>query len=206
MKGEKKAMLIAMVIGDGYIHKRDKTLKLCHSKKQEEYLVYKRDLLHSLLGGKKPVIREYTHYLGDKGYQQVRLEKSHRYFRVLRNWMYPDKYKYLKYLTPQALAIWYMDDGSCVANNRYPDGTCSSARTNLHLCTDKKTAEEVCKYFKETWDIKFTPFKEKGNYSIRCFHKEGKRFHKIIHPYVIPSMAYKQRFYYDTSAQPLETR
>ena len=208
MKLSKKALLIALVIGDGYIRidTRQKnlngTLKLCHSVDQRDYLEYKVDLLHSLIGGNKPTIREYTCTVQGNRYRQVRAEKTHKYFRVLRNWLYPNKYKYLKYLTPEALAIWYMDDGSIIANNRYPDGSCSSARTNIHTCTTKEEADTVCNYFLEKWDIKFTTFKEKGKYSVRCFHKEGQKFHDLISPYVIPSMKYKQRFYVSTSARP----
>lgn len=212
MKRSKKALLIALVLGDGFIRmdRRQKspkgTLKLCHSIKQRDYLEYKVDLLHSLVGGSRPTIREYTCTLDGKRFQQVRAEKTHRYFGILRRWMYPDKYKYLKYLTPEAIAIWYMDDGSIIANNRYPDGSCSSARTQLHLCTTEEAANTVCRYFFDTWGIKFTTYKEKGSYSIRCFHKEGQKFHDLIHPFVIPCMRYKQRFYKCTSARPLETR
>lgn len=215
MEKRKKAILIAMVIGDGSIRvdNRWKTprgvLLLCHAKKQEDYLTYKVDLLTSLLGGKRPNIKEYICKWPDgTTYPQVKTEKGHKYFRVLKNWMYPNKYNpnVLKHLTPEALAIWYMDDGSIVANNRFKDGSCSSARTNLHICTTKDVADLVCKYFKDFWDIKFTTFLEGGGtYSIRCFHKEGKKFHDLIHPYVIESMKYKQRFYFDTSAQPLES-
>jgi recombination protein RecA len=209
MKKRKKALLIALVLGDGYIRldSRWKTprgvLQLCHAKGQLDYLKYKVDLLHSLIGGAKPNIREYTCSWPDgTKYQQVKTEKGHKYFRVLRKWMYPNKYNIncLKHLTPEAIAIWYMDDGSIIANNKYKDGTCSSARTNIHTCTNKENADLVCKYFKDFWDIKFTPFLEKGTYSIRCFHKEGKKFHEMIHKFIIPSMKYKQRFYYDTSA------
>ena len=211
MKKRKKAILIAFVLGDGYLEKRGEqnktgTIKFCHSVQQKEYLQYKVDLLHSLIGGKKPVLREYEFTSFNKTWKQVRAEKAHRYFRVLRKWLYPNKYdtKYLKHLTPEALAIWYMDDGSLIANNRNEDGTVRSARTNLHLCTTKEIALKVCEYFQDTWEIKFTTFKENGGtYSIRCFHQEGRKFHELIHPYVIPSMLYKQRFYYDKSAQPL---
>lgn len=190
-----------MVMGDGYIHKRDKSLVICHSADQRAYIEYKRDLLQSLLGGKKSKIIFYKHL--DK-YPQYRFSKSHRVFRILRNWMYPHKkYKYLKYMTPESLALWFMDDGSCVANNRYPDGSCSSARTNIHTgCTTKEEAQEICEYFKNTWDIKWTPFSEKGTWSIRCFHKEGKKFHSMIRPYVIETMRYKQRFYYPRAHSP----
>lgn len=210
MKKRKKALLIALVLGDGYIrvdHRQKNpkgTLKLCHSKSQKEYLEYKVGILHSLVGGKRPAVREYTVKAFDSEYQQVRAEKTHRYFGTLRKLMYPDKYKMLKYMTPESIAIWFMDDGSLIANNRYPDGTCSSARTNIHTCCKtKEEASSICQYFQDTWDIKFTTFKEGSGFSIRCFHKEGKKFHKMIHPYVIPSMMYKQRFYYDKSAQPL---
>lgn len=207
MKRSKKALLIALVIGDGFI-RIDKRLKnpksaelnLCHSTTQREYLQFKVDLLHSLLGGRKPILREYMcTSFGGKAYKQVRASKCHRYFKILHGWMYPEKYttKYLEYLTPQALAIWFMDDGSCVPNNRYKDGTTSTCRTNLHICTTREKAEEVCKYFMDTWGIKWTTFLEReGNFSIRCFHKAGRAFHELIHPYIIPSMAYKQRFYY----------
>lgn len=210
MKQRKKALLIAFVLGDGYIHidkRRPKAaklaLKLCHTVKQREYLEHKVSLLHSVIGGNKPNIIDCTHRFPDgRAYQQVRAEKSHKYFRVLRKWMYPNKYDtlLLKHLTPEAIAIWYMDDGSLIANNRYPDGRCSSARTNLHICTSKEVAENVCEYFQDYWGIKFTAYKEKQNFSIRCFHREGKKFHELIHDFIIPSMAYKQRFYYDTSS------
>lgn len=211
MERRKKAMLIAFVLGDGYIHidKRRPdamklALKLCHAEKQKAYLEYKVNLLHSLIGGKKPKIIKCVHVWPDgSSYKQVRAEKSHKYFRILRKWMYPNKYelKILKHLTPEALAIWYMDDGSIIANNKFPDGSVRSARTNIHTCCAKETAENICKYFKDAWDIKFTTFKDgKNYYSIRCFHREGRKFHELVHPFIIQSMAYKQRFYYDTSA------
>lgn len=212
MKRSKKALLIALVIGDGYI-KVDKRIKnpktaelsLCHSSKQREYVEYKARLLHKLLGGKEPKVREYMCKSNFGNYKQIRVSKSHKYFKILHSWLYPDKFnkKYLKYLTPHALAIWFMDDGSCVPNNRHKDGTVSSVRTQLHLCEPKEKAQEVCDYFMEEWEIKMTPYKERGDsYSIRCFHGEGKKFHELIRPYIIPSMEYKQRFYYPKSAQP----
>ena len=215
MKRSKKALLIALVIGDGYIRLDTRrknacaSLCLCHSKKQEEYLNYKVDLLHSLLGGKRPVVRQQLSSVQRNGlrYPQVASDKAHKYFKILRRWLYPNKYAYLKYLTPHALAIWYMDDGSIIANNRYPDGSCSSCRTNIHTgCKSREDAQVICDYFKDTWDIKFTPFNEKGTYSVRCFHKEGKKFHELIHQYIIPSMEYKQRFYYTRAHSPLEDK
>jgi len=205
MKKDKKAILISFVLGDGSItvDKRwgsnKAELGFCHSIHQAKYLEYKVKLLHSMVGGALPKIHSYLCKSNYGTFQQVRASKTHRYFMILRKWMYPNKYSIhiLKHLTPHAIAIWYMDDGSIIANNRYKDGTCSSARTNIHLGTTAEIAKDVCNYFKERWDIKFTAYKEKGTYSIRCFHKEGEKFHKLIHPFIIDSMKYKQRFYYE---------
>ena len=210
MEKRKKALLIALVLGDGYIRfdkrypkAKKLALKLCHSIQQKEYLVYKVNLMHKLLGGKKAKVNEYIHKWPDGStYKQVRAEKAHKYFRILRKWMYPNKYKrqILEHLTPEALAIWYMDDGSSSCNNRNKDGSCRSSVTRIHTCCSKEDAAMICEYFKDTWDIIFKPVKDKDNWSIRCYHKEGRKFHKLIRPYMIPSMYYKQRFYYNTSA------
>lgn len=206
MKRSKKGLLIALAIGDGYISERrsggNSILEMHHSSKQLDYLRYKRDILHSLVGGKKPSIT-YREQRGKNGstYGLVRVRKTHRYFTILRRWLYPNKYNVdmLKYLDAQGLAIWFMDDGCSSKATTRLDGTHSS-ENRLFLCTTKERAEDVCKYFLDTWGIKWRLYKHRGYYSIRCGHKEGLKFHKIIHPYVIPSMAYKQRFYYDTSA------
>lgn len=208
MEKNKKAILIALALGDGSINvdKRclgaNGELSITHSIKQKEYLQYKAELLHSLIGGKAPNVIEFMCKSNYGSFKQVRFSKTHKYFKLIKRWMEPNKYseKILKYLTPEAIAIWYMDDGSIIANNRYKDGTCSSARTNFHLGATKEIAEDVCNYFKTKWDIKFTTYLEKGTYSIRCFHKEGRKFHELISPYVIDSMKYKQRFYNSTSA------
>ncbi len=212
MKRDKKALLIALVLGDGYIRidnrysTKPSILYICHSLAQEELAKYKAQLVVKLLGGKFPNLNyRKCKWPDGSEYNQVRFEKRHKYFRVLRKWMYPNKYtiNVLKHLTPEAIALWYMDDGSIISNNRYKDGTTSSARTNIHICTTEDIAKDVCNYFKEYWDIKFTTFKEKGTYSIRCFHKEGWKFHSLIRSYILPEMEYKQRFYFPTSAQPL---
>jgi recombination protein RecA len=214
MEKRKKALLVALVLGDGYIRKDHRSntcsLKLCHSEKQKEYLEYKARLLQSLLGGKEVIVNRYVHKWPDgKSFVQYRCERADNYFRILRNMMYPNKYsqEVLRCLTPEALAIWYMDDGSIVANNRWSDGSVRSARTQIHTCTTQEIAQDICDYFLKTWGIKFTTYKDgKGTYSIRCFHKEGRKFHELIHPFITPSMQYKQRFYYPTSAQPLDNK
>lgn len=208
MKRTKKALLIALALGDGHVSRdkrgnRNAALELHHSTKQLDYLKHKRDILHSLIGGKE-IPLTFREQKGKNGsiYKLCRVRKTHRYFNVLQRLMYPNKYSrdVLKYLTPQALAIWFMDDGTHLRHGKArKDGTWSS-ENRLFICTTKEIAEEVCSYFEEVWGIKWRLYKHRGYYSIRCGHKEGQKFHDLIHPYVIPSMAYKQRLYYDTSA------
>ena len=110
MTKDQKSILIALVIGDGTLRKPNRgsvQLEIGHSIKQKEYIKYKSDLLHSILGGNKPNL----HYrVSNMGTKTVRIFKTHRYFRVIRRWLYKDNKKVisrniLDKLTPQALAI-----------------------------------------------------------------------------------------------------
>ena len=60
MKNRKKSLLIAMCLGDGYLtsqksyNKYHSSIRITHSIKQIEFITFKRNLLHSIIGGKLP--------------------------------------------------------------------------------------------------------------------------------------------------------
>ena len=127
MDKRKKSFLISCVIGDGHIYKdkRSKscTLEIGHSSKQEEYLAYKADLLKKYTGKKCEIKRRFIppriinpKYGMAKAIKVSRVFVTHKYFRVLRKWLYKNGTKnyvdYVRYLDELGLAIWYMDDGS----------------------------------------------------------------------------------------------
>ena len=115
MTKEEKATLIGLVLGDGHLacskfkncNSFHQEFSLIHSIKQKEYLEWKVNLIHSIIGGNKPSIIEFN----NNGYKGVKAMKSHRYFRVLYKYLYKDGIKMipskaLNRLTPLAIAIW----------------------------------------------------------------------------------------------------
>lgn len=210
MEANKKSLLIALVLGDGSLieqkkykpeSKRNVVLEIQHGYKQEEYIKWKAELCRKATGTLCNVKRkEYK----NKIINGIKLEDSygfrfcsgHRYFKVLRKWLYPNNkktfsIKYLKYLNALGIAIWYFDDGSTYINkSRKFNKFQGSCEFSLYCC--KEEAEEVIKYFKLYWNLNFYLHKRKENqYNIRCYNEEAIKFINIIKPYAIKNMLYK---------------
>lgn len=197
MKKEDRSILIALAIGDGYVTK-DGCLVLKHSIKQKEYIEYKANLLHSILGGKKPNIIEFD----NSGYPGIKTQKSNKYFRILRKRLYKNNIKQininlLKMLNPKAIAIWYMDDGNLSMKKRNGKIHARELFINTHIT--KEENQIIIDYFNEAYNIKFTQVKNRGSYRLRCGTLEAKKFISLVEPYIIPSMNYKINMNYGNS-------
>lgn len=100
-----KSLLIGLVLGDGHLNPRSGvTLEIEHRASQLTYLLYKKKLLEELLHC-KPINVYYN-----KKKNTYKISKGHRYFRIIRQWLYKNNikvfnYKILKYLTPEAIAL-----------------------------------------------------------------------------------------------------
>lgn len=87
------------------------------------------------------------------------------------------------YLTPIAIAYWYMDDGSLKSN-------CFS----YYLCTDSFKLEDlkrIQKIFKEKYNIDINFHKNRLNYRIYIPKREALKFYNLIEKYIHKSMRYK---------------
>lgn len=195
---EQKSLLIALLIGDGTISS-NYVFKLSHSEHQLEFLKWKVELLNEL-GIKNNGIKEYIstcgYNIGKKVlYSQMSINPT---IKALRRTIYTPKKtinrNLLNWLTPQGIAIWYMDDGHINVNT-------SSQRSSIQhtikiaTCVDEITANMIIQYFKEVWDVDFRLFKEgKGTFSIATScEKDCEKFIHIVKPYIIPSLLYKIR-------------
>lgn len=198
MKKENKSILIGLSIGDGYIRSRkDKrynytqnSIEFIHAEKQKEYIEYKADLLHSVFGGKRPNVRFFI----NNGYPAYSMMKTDKYFRIIYKLLYFNGRKRitrrcLDYLTPKAIAIWYMDDGNLSKKKR--DGKIHAYELFLNTFVSDEENEIIIRYFKEVWDINFAKVKNNDGYRLRCGTKEARKFIKIVDDFVIPSMKYK---------------
>lgn len=197
---EQKSLLIALLLGDGTISS-NYVFKLSHSEEQREFLKWKYNLAINS-GFKLNGIKEYICTCGyNKGkkvlYTQFSINPT---IKALRRTVYIPKKtitrKLLNWLTPQGLAIWYMDDG-CINVNTSKQRASIQHSIRIATCVNKEVAEEIVKYFSEIWNVQFRLFNEgKETYSVvTSSEKDCKNFISIIKPYImqVPSLKYKIR-------------
>lgn len=193
MNKSERAFILGCVIGDGHLRKRDGnvSLSITHCAKQREYLEWKVLKLSSALNnGRVANIRE----VDNNGYVGFSWEKGHKYLRILYKWFYKNKTKsisryLLNFLTEEAIAVWYMDDGSLSYKKR--DGEIHAREFTLNTYLSLEENQIIVDYFKEAWSIEFKIVKSKNHYRLRCGGREGWKLIKLIKPYIVPCMLYK---------------
>lgn len=200
MNTKEKSLLIGLSLGDGHLYscknKNCKTynsgISFTHSIKQKEYLEWKSKLLHSIFGGKMPNVI----CINNNGYPGVVMKKSHKYFRVLKRYLYRDTIKTiplkaLNRLTPEAIAIWWMDDGALIPKKRNGKIHAWELYLNTYLSDDEN--QIIIDYFKDKWDITWKLNHCKGKSRLRCSTQEGRKFLNIIREIVneVSCMRYK---------------
>lgn len=197
MDKKKKSLLIGLILGDGYLNPRSGVaLEIMHGSKQKFYLEYKNKLLAKLLNCKE------CSFYYRKSTDCYKISKGHRYFRILRKWIYKNGEKrfskqILNYLTPEAIALWFMDDGTH-GKDYYPNDKTKirSHKFVLYTFTNEEDTNNIIDFFKEKYDIKFYPIWRKmkdGSVKayLQCRTREGRKFSNLIRPHIIPGMEYK---------------
>lgn len=189
-------IIFGSLLGDAHAEKREKGVGTRISFYQEsshvEYILW----LHNLISSKgytNKIIPVPTKRLGVKG----KLRKVVRFYTwtyTSFNWIYETwYYKGVKrvpdcignYLTPLALAIWIMDDGTKVG-------------TRLKLCTNGFTYSEcllLVKVLNDKFSLKTTiqlvGSKYIDQYVIYIRTESIPLLREIVNPYIIPGMKYK---------------
>ena len=186
---DKKSILIGLCLGDGYIY-QGKTIKksglrhcgilVKHGKNQKDYCVFKASLLEKCVN--TPVtVSEFN----NSGFIGYKFSKGHKYFRILRKWIYKDNIKtfstkLLNKLTPASIALWYMDDGGLSAKKR--NGTIYTYEIFLNTGKGKEDNQIIIDYFKNKWNIQFNQVKNNSVYRLRVNIREGGKFLKLVLP------------------------
>lgn len=186
-----KALLIALVLGDGYLRKSGMYLDIEHSGKQIKYLLHKKQIIEKIFGCQPLGLYERYRYdkRTEKIYHQVKISKNHKYFKVLRRLIYSNNQeKYysqavLNFLTPEALAIWYQDDG--FLNGKY----IASFAT---YCSEGE-ADNIIKFFKEKYSLEIKKYfhKHMKSWYMAFTVPESNKFKQLIEEFIIPEMRYK---------------
>lgn len=157
-----------------------------HGEKQKEYVFWKYQILKDL------VLKEPRYISWDNPKRNLHEvswyfhTKSMREFGILHRYFYKDGVKILpksifEMLTPQMIAVWFMDDGS---NN----GGNLTLNTHGFL---KKEQEKIVEYFKNKYAINATIVKDRNKWKIAIGSYDCNRFLSIIKNFIAPSMIYK---------------
>lgn len=210
-----KSILIGLLLGDGYIDDKGR-IYIEHGEKQKDYCIYKAKLLHSVCGGKDIKVHEYIRnrsILKDKKqfkestFITYSFKKQSQSFIQIRQVLYnSNRKKYiseeiLQYLTPEAIALWWMDDGCLTKKYTYKNNEKKHCGYMLRLCTylPKEQNEIIQKFFEDQYQMKWNVVKADGakddtQWMLRCGTIEGRKFLNIIREYIIknvPSLSYK---------------
>lgn len=190
-----KAAIFGMILGDGYLQstgKRNARLRLEHSQRQKDYIMWKISLLPRLFLGKSKAVSR-IHPKTKRVYHYFRHQSnSTPYLGKLRKIFYPRGKKYLPDKLPSiikhpiALAVWYMDDGYY-----YPRDKSSFLYLGKVSRTEAETASKVFRIFGT--ENKVIDKKTKG-FILYFPHRALKSLNELIGDFIIPSMRYKLPF------------
>ena len=193
LSDQTKEILLGSVLGDGSlrIHKPYKNARFSfrHSIKQKSYFVWKAKQFEEISSDKNIWLQK-----PDKGfsknfklrYQSRALESLTNLYKIIsKRGKLKINRRWLNYLTPLSLAIWWLDDGSIISNGR--KGV---------ICTDgfdEKSVKALARYLQVVWNIRTKPAiitrprngkqKEYWRLWIRST-SELKNFLSIILPYI----------------------
>jgi predicted transcriptional regulator len=188
---KQKEILIGLILGDGHLEtlNNGKTyrLKVEHSLKQREYLDWLYLNFKEWIN-KTPEVRKRTS-LGKIVETYGFTTYTSGILRFYAQQFYQNKKKIIpkmidKIITPQSLAIWFMDDGSIKskAHKALVIHTHGYSKNDLLLIT---------KVLEKKFGLKIGLQKQYDKWRLYIFSESVDNFKKIILPYILPSMQYK---------------
>lgn len=195
---EQRGILAGMLLG--VARRSDRNFFIEHSQSQIAYLLFKKALLEEIT--RKPVsLRERKTRNGDR---ILRIEpKLIPLTRVLVKKLYPGNAltitrKFLDFLTPQGIAIWFMDKGA--KSFKKKAGKIHAVEITLNTYLSKETNEIIVAYFSDVWGMRWGLSKSRETYRLRLGTRAGKAFLAFLTPYIHPSMLEKIQTSYNTTA------
>jgi len=209
MNVDKRGVILGMALGDGYVQVRtryngrtpyeSRSLRVLHGAGQRAYCEWKAKRLGWALGGRQINVTSVKNGPGGR-YTAYQFTVSHPYFGQVRKWLYPNGKKLitrrvLDMLTPEGLAIWYMDDGSA-RKNVSSSGFITSVSTNIATMCSEAEASVIIDWFKDRYGIDFKMRCKKAcseghQFFVECNTKASQEFASIIAPHVPEAMLYK---------------
>ncbi|MBX6723065.1 MAG: recombinase RecA, partial [Dactylosporangium sp.] len=190
-------VILGSLMGDGTIspNRRGRSgvrFRLGHGAKQAAYLDWKVSLLGNIehtvrTNAKGAVFADFTPLPElDELRRAVYLGDGKKHF----------SWDYLKALTPLALAIWYMDDGSFVVRSKGLQEPTRGGTGRIDICVEamsEGSRERLVGYLRDTYDLDVTLIRRgrQQKVFVQFSTAATTRFQEIIAPYVPAAMEHK---------------
>jgi|SRR3989344_5137735 len=186
-------VLVGTILGDGFLQKtgeKNARLRLEHSQKQKDYVLWKGNIFGRLFQG-KPNHLERVHPKSLAMYSYCRWQSdASPAFGKWRKYFYPDGKKiipsdlgnFLK--SPISLAVWYMDDGYFNKIDR---------NSFIYLGRVTRVEAEILQLaIENNFGILATIYDKKNKGFALFFNaSETKKLQSLISPFIIESLRYK---------------
>jgi LAGLIDADG DNA endonuclease family protein len=179
--------LIGLLLGDAHLETQNKgrtyRIKFEYSVKQREYLDHLYELFEEWTLSPPRTKSDSTH--NNVCFQTV----SHSAFRFYAHQFYDERKKRVpenihRFLTPRAIAYWYMDDGSIKSKD-------SKGVIFNTQCFTREEVARLVEALQRDFGLEAKERRQPEGWQIYISGKSYERFREIVDPYVIDSMRYK---------------
>ena len=194
MQKEDLAFLYGCIIGDGCIRSiKEKyfVFKIRHCLKQKDYLLYKASIINRIFNTFN-VVKD----INNNGYPGCDYYLYNSELKDLYNLFYPNNKKQIvnseiiNNLSPEALAIWWMDDG-CLSLIKNKQGKIRARQGFLNTYLSKEDNLKLIELLNSKFNLNLKNVKDRKAYRIRLNTQDLKELIPIIKPYIHPIFNYK---------------
>ncbi|MGB3895414.1 intein-containing recombinase RecA [Mycolicibacter sinensis] len=190
-------VVLGSLMGDGNLspNRCDRNgvrFRLGHGANQVEYLQWKTALMGNI-GHSKRENAAGSHFVDFTPLPELGELQRAVYLGDGKKFFSED---YLKALTPLALAIWYMDDGSFTLRSKGLQERTAGGSGRLEICVEamsEGTRTRLCDYLRDTHglDVRLRLSGTAGKAVLVFSTAATAKFQELVAPYMAPSMEYK---------------
>jgi recombination protein RecA len=195
--GQQIQLILGSLMGDGSLSPNRKgrsgtRFRMGHGARQAAYLDWKVSLLENIphsktANAKGAVFADFTP-LPELGELREAV-----YFGDGKKHL---SWDYLKSLTPLALAVWYMDDGSFTLRSKGVQERTAGGTGRIEICVEAMspgTRDRLASYLRDTYglEVKLTSRGARQVSVLQFSTAASTKFQKLVAPYIHPSMEYK---------------
>lgn len=190
-------VVLGSLMGDGNLSPNPRgrngvRFRLGHGSKQLEYLRWKT----ALLGNIQHTVRENAQGASFVDFTPLPELAELRRAVYLGDGKKFFSEEYLKALTPLALAIWYMDDGSFSLRSKGLQQRTDGGTGRIEICVEAMTEGtrlRLCDYLRDTYgmDVRLRAAGSAGKAVLTFSTASSSKFQELVAPYMTSSMEYK---------------